>query len=127
MARGGRRVVTVKGEISPHDLGITLPHEHLLVDLSFYADFYRDHGLLMRKTVDQPVSLENLWVARRDLFSFKDNLIVDDEGLLVDELRHYREMDGRSIVDLTPPSLGGDPVKVKAISDRTGLKIVYGC
>ena len=37
----GEKIVTVNGEISPNDLGITLTHEHLIIDSSFYIEFYR--------------------------------------------------------------------------------------
>lgn len=125
----GERVVTVRGEISPKDLGITLTHEHLLVDCSFYINFYAPPKEQWKRDIllNQPVTLENLWVVRRELFASRDNMIVGDPDLLVEELRYYKEAGGTSLVDLTPIGIGADPKAAKSISEKTGLNIVYGC
>ncbi len=124
----GERVVTVRGAISPKNLGVVLPHEHLLIDCRFYLDFYGVPREPWKKMLmDQPLSLENLWIARRELFAFKDNMVVDDPAVLVDELRYFKERGGGSVVDLSPPSLGGDPEAVRRIAEKTGLSIIYGC
>ena len=53
-----KRVVTVLGEISPEELGVVLPHEHLLWDQKCWAH-EEPQELWEREKVRQHVSLEN--------------------------------------------------------------------
>ena len=61
-------VQTVLGLISPDDLGVTLPHEHFMIDASVY---YREPELLSDKPfARQPISIGNLnWVRHHQLNS----------------------------------------------------------
>ena len=53
-----KKIITVNGEISEDDLGITLPHEHLLVDLR--AEWKGEPGDIKEKEIiSQPVNLNN--------------------------------------------------------------------
>jgi phosphotriesterase-related protein len=44
----------------------------------------------------------------------------------VEELEPFVRAGGRSLVELTPPSLGRDPVRVREISERAGVHVVLG-
>lgn len=52
--------------------------------------------------------------------------IVDDEGLLVEELRLYAAAGGSGLVDLTPPVLGRNPAGMARLAAATNLHIVMG-
>jgi phosphotriesterase-related protein len=52
--------------------------------------------------------------------------IVDDEGMLADELAAYRNAGGAGLVDLTPPMLGRNPTGLARLARATGLDIVMG-
>jgi len=52
--------------------------------------------------------------------------IVDDEGLLADELRVLTAAGGSGLVDLTPPALGRNPAGLARLSASIGLHIVMG-
>src|SRR4051794_25774091 len=52
--------------------------------------------------------------------------IVDDEGMLVDELRRYAAAGGSAIVDLTVPAIGRNPAGLARLAAATGLAIVMG-
>jgi phosphotriesterase-related protein len=52
--------------------------------------------------------------------------IVDDEGMLADELAAYRNAGGAGLVDLTPPMLGRNPPGLARLARATGLDIVMG-
>jgi phosphotriesterase-related protein len=52
--------------------------------------------------------------------------IVDDEGLLVDELNAYRTAGGSGLVDLTVPAIGRNPDGMARLAAATGLNIVMG-
>ena len=90
-------VQTVLGPIDPGELGFTLPHEHTQIALWQIPDRW-DYWQLTR---DQP--------------------------LILDELAAYRAAGGRSLVDLTLPGVGRDPVWLTEVARASGLNIVMGC
>ena len=85
--------MTVRGPVTADDLGVTLPHEHVFLDLT---QEYRSDGLL------------------------------NDPMLAEAELRRYVDAGGRTLVDVTSGGLRGDPVALREMSERTGLRIVRG-
>ena len=52
------KIQTVLGTIDPGELGVTMAHEHLLVDLSKFSG--DPSNSVAPELHDQPVSLENL-------------------------------------------------------------------
>ncbi len=90
-------IQTVLGPIEPADLGVTLMHEHTLVD-----------------------AWE--WGGRLGYDS-----TVDDEELLVEELAFYRDAGGSALVDVTPIGLRRDPSGIRRLAQATGLHIIMGC
>jgi phosphotriesterase-related protein len=90
-------IQTVLGPIEPADLGVTLMHEHTLVD-----------------------AWE--WGGRLGYDS-----TVDDEELLVEELACYRDAGGSALVDVTPIGLRRDPSGMRRLAQATGLHIIMGC
>ena len=90
-------IQTVLGPIEPADLGVTLMHEHTLVD-----------------------AWE--WGGRLGYDS-----TVDDEELLVEELAFYRDAGGSALVDVTPIGLRRDPSGMRRLAEATGLHIIMGC
>jgi phosphotriesterase-related protein len=96
---GSATVQTVLGAIEPEQVGVTLMHEHTLIDL--YA-----------------------WGGGGSGSSY--DLIVDDEVLLAEELRRYREAGGQTVVDVTTIGIGRNPAGLKRLAEATGLQIVMG-
>ena len=54
-----------------------------------------------------------------------DNRIMD-VPLLVDELRHFTQAGGQSIIEVTPEGIGRNPAKLRDISQGSGVQIVCG-
>jgi len=52
--------------------------------------------------------------------------VFDDEDLMVKELSEYTKLGGRSMVEVTTPEIGRDPVALRNISQRSGVQIVMG-
>jgi predicted metal-dependent phosphotriesterase family hydrolase len=90
-------VQTVLGPIDPGELGFTLPHEHTQIALWQIPNRW-DYWQLTR---DQPV--------------------------IVEELAAFREAGGRSLVDLTLPGVGRDPVWLMDVARASDMNIVMGC
>ncbi|HEY3083045.1 MAG TPA: hypothetical protein VGM69_24405 [Chloroflexota bacterium] len=92
-------VRTVLGDVSPADLGVTLIHEHLVVDV--------------RVPSTRPPG-------------YADDLetIV---GPMLPHLRALREQGVRTVVDCTPTDLGRHPDAYRAVAERTRLNVVMAC
>jgi len=115
-------VQTVRGPINSDELGITLMHEHVFCDIRKY--FTRPREIAKMALADAPVSIEILGTLRRDPMICKDNLVLLDEDVQVQELKWLRQYGGRSIVDLSNIGLRRDPTALRRVSAKTGLNIV---
>jgi phosphotriesterase-related protein len=117
-------VMTVEGPIDPADLGVTLPHEHLLVDATVYWD---PAGTDEASNPDRPVEMPLLGRLRRDPVGVtRDNLRIDDPVLVAEELRAFVAAGGRSLVDLTARGAGLNAPGVLALARTTGVQVVLG-
>jgi len=115
---------TVLGLIEPDELGITLPHEHILVDGRMY--FMEPTSAGDKKRAYDPIRLDNLgWVLHHQ-YNCYDNLVINDEDLAIKELMSLVKAGGQTLVDMTPQSLGRDPEALLRVSRTTGLNIIMG-
>jgi phosphotriesterase-related protein len=89
-------IQTVRGAISPADLGFTLPHEHTKVSLWH---------------------IQGRW----DYWE-----LIGDEPRILEELGAYAAAGGRALVDLTLDGIGRDLPRLARISEATGLHIIGG-
>jgi len=119
------KVLTVCGAVDPSALGLTLVHEHLLIDSSFY--FKAPSNLDDAKFVGQRVNLENLYWIRKNCTSNFDNMKLDDEAVALKELALFRAAGGATIVDAGSVGLARDPLGLVRISRTSGLNVVMGC
>ena len=119
------RVMTVRGPISADDLGVTLTHEHVFIDLSFLWDPPTSDW--QKPLVDADITLANRGLLQVDPYVSRRNLVLDDFDGAVAELAPFRELGGDSVVDLTVSGIRPRPAKLREVSERTGLHIVAGC
>jgi phosphotriesterase-related protein len=115
---------TVLGPVDGADLGFTLPHEHLILEMRNYFIEPSDPSDL--HYCDEPLSLENLHWVRYHHLSCKDNLVISDEATAVNEVESFKRLGGRTIVDVTPINLGRAPQKLAQIAKRTGVNVIMG-
>jgi len=118
------RVQTVLGAIGPDAMGITLPHEHLLID--FEVMFSEPAAAPDKRRAAEPVSLANLGWVRQNFNANLDNLRLTDEQAAIDEIRLFKDAGGATVVDPTPPSLARNPLALARIARATGLNVVMG-
>ena len=116
-------VNTVLGPIAPEQLGVTLMHEHLLLDATPW--FREPEAASLRTVAYQPVSIEVLGLLRHDPFMCRDNCELLDEVTATEEVRRFR------LAVATPSSIrcrgiGRDPRALQRIARATGLQIVMG-
>ena len=115
---------TVLGPVAGSELGITLAHDHVLMDGSFmYVDPPDDTD---QPLAEQEISLENRgWVAYH-WTSNHHNVHLDSEDLAIAELRRFTAAGGRTIVDPTNNGLGREVAPLVSIAKATGANIIMG-
>jgi len=91
-------VITVRGPIHPAELGITLSHDHLIIDA--FKLFGEASG-------------SYAW-------------IMDDEDVAIAEVQRFKAAGGGAIADPTNIGIGRDPAALRRISEATGVHIVMG-
>ena len=118
------KVQTVLGPIEPDELGFTLAHEHLLVDLSptYTPPTDRDG----REFWEQPVSIETIGRIRHHFMPNRDNVILGDIATAIEEINLYRQHGGMSLVDATSIGIARDPHGLARISRATDVNVVMG-
>ena len=117
-------VQTVLGLKPPSDLGITLTHEHLLIDLTCY--FRMPEEATAKAIVDKPITMEMLGSLRQHFYHSRDAQTMFDEQLAIEEILKYKYAGGQSIVDTTSIGIARDPLALARISRATGLNIIMG-
>jgi phosphotriesterase-related protein len=113
---------TVLGLVAPASLGVTMPHEHLFVDLSCMFDPPTE--ATSRKLAHTPFSLENLGWIRTHYFRHAENLLLDDIEATHSELLLYRAAGGSTIVDVSTPGIGRDPLALARVARMSGVNVV---
>ena len=118
------KIQTVLGLIDPDELGVTLAHEHSLIDMEIYLSMPEE--ATERWYVDQPVTIEILGAVMKRLFHNKDVVKLIDEKHQTEELYKYYMSGGNSLVDTTSIGIARDPLALTRISRATGLNIIMG-
>ena len=118
------KIQSVLGLIDPADLGLTMTHEHLLIDFSVM--FNPSPDVTTQRMAHTSVSMENLGWIRQYCYSNLDNLLVLDEDTAINEAMLYQRHGGGTIVDATTVGIGRDPLALARISRGAGIHVVMG-
>lgn len=119
-------VQTVTGPVDSANLGVCLPHEHILNDVRSWWAQTNQIGLDDSLFRDALVSEEILWELRHDPFGNLDNCVMDSLDTAVNELATFRELGGASVLEVTSISIGRNLAGLREVSERTGVAIVAG-
>lgn len=119
------RAITVQGPVPGEGLGPTLIHEHIFIQLDVWLTPPATPEA--RRLIELPLDAVPTAALRRDPFSVRANLRLDDEELACTELDLFARAGGGTVVDLTLPDIGRDPARLRRIAERTGLAIIMGC
>src|SRR6516164_989901 len=115
---------TVMGDIAPGELGTTLGHEHLLIDL---RGLWENPPAERAHLIDQELTLENHGELMRNPYDSRLNLLIDDPEPSIRELKYYKAAGGQSLIDMTTVGIKPNPQELCKIAQRTGIHIVAGC
>ncbi len=117
-------VQTVLGAVHPDELGVTLTHEHLLIDLAFHRE--PPSEAFLREIYYRPVTLETVGYLKHYGYANHDDSQLLDIQTAIDEISLYKQHGGGSVVDATSLGISRDPVGLSRIARATGLNIVMG-
>lgn len=117
-------VMTVLGPIPAERMGVTLMHEHILLDASKLWQCPCKASEMA--IAEAPVSIENIGELRMNPFLSRDNCFLLDVNLAAGELGRFSELGGDTVVDPTNFGIGRDPEALQRIARRTKLNIVMG-
>lgn len=125
-------IQTVQGLIEPSKLGVTLTHEHLLIDLSTLPRvdatiaLERPSEASAKKSYEEPVSAENLGFIRYHGMPNADDTRLLDVETAIEEVGLYHQFGGDTLVDATSIGLARDPIGLLRISRATGVNVIMG-
>ena len=117
-------IESVDGSITADQLGVTLTHEHVFIDLRKNFAVPTAVGELAR--AEEPVKIDNIGSWRRNPLANLDNLVLDDVDTATSELSDYRSMGGDTLVDVTSRDIGRDVVALRTASRLSGVQIIAG-
>ena len=120
-------VMTVRGPIAPEDLGPTMTHEHVFLDI-------RDAWEPIDEVSDpeagtRPFDASLGGPSRWNGAAYRSNLVYspdDDYDLLVEEVGEFVKAGGRTIVDVTTIGMNGSPKDLRRLSNDLDFNIVAG-
>lgn len=112
------------GLIDKNSLGVTLTHEHIFINLS--NQFKESTDPEKKRLGEQKISLANYGMLRRNPYAIKENLLLDNLDLAVEEIKRFQELGGETIVDCTSAGINRSPERLRAVAERSGLNIIAG-
>lgn len=117
-------VQTVLGPVDTAELGVTLMHEHLLLDAR--PSWQEPCEASLIKLAHQRVTPDILHILRQNPFINLDNCFLFDEDVATEEVSRFRQFGGGTVVDATCRGIGRDPAALQRISKRSGLHVIMG-
>lgn len=118
------QLMTVLGPVDSDKLGITLPHEHLFIDLSCL--WHQPVDASREFLVNAPVAASNRGFLMSDPYHCKDNLKLEDVEIAAKELSLFKSLGGKTLLELSTRSIGPQPEKMAEVARRTGVNIIAG-
>ncbi len=115
---------TVLGAVATGSLGVTLPHEHLLCDLSAFLRPAQTPD--ERAFAEAPITIDLIGRLRYYPYSNRANLLLTDEAVAVEEAGRFKRAGGSAIVDATSGGIGRNPEGLARIARATGLHVIMG-
>ena len=116
--------MTVNGVVRKENLGITTPHEHALIDISIQYPGDRTPGCV---GWDAKVSPQYYDALMADCYMLRDNLILEDHDLAIEEISLFAKAGGKTFVDVTLGEIGRDVNFLKRLAAETGMHVVTCC
>ena len=120
-------VMTVRGPISPSELGPTMTHEHIFVDSR--QAWSPSPEILDPEAATRPFEVRLAGISRWNQSAYRENLVQspeDDYEMIREEVGEYVRAGGGTIVELTTIGLNPAPAALARLSADLDLHIVAG-
>ena len=120
-------VMTVRGPIHPADLGPTMTHEHIFIDIRH--GWQPAEEILDPEAGTRPFEVKLAGTSRWNGAAYRNNLSQtpdEDYELIAEEVGEYVRAGGRAIVELTPIGLKRAPEALRRLSNELDFHIVAG-
>lgn len=117
-------VQTVTGPVAPEDLGPTLMHEHLLINLAPPAMRAEARASGRDRDKVEICDCFKLNWGQKIVYS---NYVLEEDEVMLGELADMAAAGGRTLVELTVGGLNPDPRGLVRLSEKSGVHIVMGC
>lgn len=117
------RAQTVCGPVDPAELGKTLAHEHLLIDLSWARD---PRTASDRVFFEKPLDMDVCGCCRHYNMANKADLMLGSVDVAVSAMQRFRMAGGGAVVEPTSIGIGRDPLGLQEISRGSGVHVVMG-
>ncbi|MAY98708.1 hypothetical protein [uncultured Nocardioides sp.] len=118
-------VTTVLGDVDSADLGVVLPHEHLIANAT--AQWTPPAGDAELAAALEPYGMANRGAVQMAPFSFREALFQVDGAVALAELRSAVAAGVGTVVELSIPGIGREPAALRALAELTGAHVVMGC
>ena len=118
-----KRITTVRGDITPSELGFTSMHEHTIGDLSFLRNTLPFIPPIPKEMLT--LIPENYAFLRSGAALFSDECsTLGDVDYMVKELQAFKRIGGNAVVDASPIGLRGNGNDLKAASELADVHII---
>ena len=117
-------ISTVTGPIDSAQLGMVLPHEHLVSDISPSFALSGDDDI--DAMLDRPVAPDLAWLLSQYPYNSRDNCRMDDVAAVLDDLSGFAQIGGGTVVDLTSANEGRSREALAQLSSQSGVNIIMG-
>lgn len=117
-------VTTVAGTVDSSQLGLLLPHEHLVSDIT--SSFSTTGDPRIDAMLSVTVTPELSWLLNDYPYNCADNCKMDDFDAVTVELQHFASVGGRTVIDLTTSHEGRSPSKLRELALTSGVNIIAG-
>ncbi|MBI9044145.1 MAG: TatD family hydrolase [Anaerolineaceae bacterium] len=114
-------VMTVQGWMPVKEMGISLTHEHIITDGSVWFEEPDEKNHHLR---DVPVDKSLYTELRVNAHVNIDNNSMQDVDVAVEELKHFRELGGRTVCEVSCKNIGPFPQKLLKISQTSDVNII---
>lgn len=118
-------VTTVLGDVDSCELGVVLPHEHLITNAT--AQWTPPAAPEELVASLEPYGTANRGAVQMAPFSFREALFQADAAVALVELRSALSAGVSTVVELSIPGIGREPAALRALAEVSGAHVVMGC
>ncbi|MGW5324370.1 phosphotriesterase family protein [Rhodococcus pyridinivorans] len=120
-------MTTVLGAIPASELGVVLPHEHLIANATAQWKLPSTGDLDELLAAVAPFTPQLKADVQMAPFSYREAMFQTDLSVALDELAQLGSVGDTTVCELSIPGIGRDPAALKALSALSGINIVMGC